>query len=99
MTTVVILNQLSAVYGKPMSAALKANDTIFRNPYSAADAPETLFRCIEDCAEIATLGDNPYTPKQLVLTTVRHLLTTGIYIRAFEEWDLLDPADQTWIAL
>ena len=71
MTTVVILNQLSAVYGKPTSAALEANDTIFRSPYSAADAPETLFRRIEDCAEIATLGDNPYTPKQLVLTAVR----------------------------
>ena len=99
MTTVTILDQLSSVYGKPTSAALDANDTIFRSPYSAADAPEVLFRRIEDCAEIATLGDNPYTDKQLILTAVRHLLTTGLYIRAFEDWDQLSAVDQTWIEL
>ena len=99
MTTVMILDQLSLVYGKPTSAALDANDTIFRSPYSAADAPEVLFRRIEDCAEIATLGDNPYTDKQLILTAVRHLLTTGLYIRAFEDWDQLSAADQTWFEL
>ena len=58
MTTVNILDQLSAVYGKPTAAALDANDMIFRSPYSAADAPEVLFRRIEDCAEIAMLGEN-----------------------------------------
>ena len=46
MTTVMILDQLSLVYGKPTSAALEANDTLFRSPYSAADAPEVLFRRI-----------------------------------------------------
>ena len=30
---------------------------------------------------------------------VRHLLTTGLYIRAFEDWDQLDPADRTWVEL
>jgi hypothetical protein len=99
MTTVTILDQLSLVYGKPTSAALDANDTIFRSPYSAADAPEVLFRRIEDCAEIATLGDNPYTDKQLIFTAVRHLLTTGLYIRAFEDWDQLSAVDQTWVEL
>jgi len=67
---VTILDQLSSVYGKPTSAALEANNTLFRSPYSAADAPEVLFRRIEDCAEIATLGDNPYTDKQLILMAV-----------------------------
>jgi hypothetical protein len=99
MTTVMILDQLSAVYGKPTAAALDANDAMFRSPYSAADAPEVLFRRIEDCADIATLGDNPYTDKQLILTAVHHLLTTGLYIRAFEDWDQLDAADQSWINL
>jgi len=45
------------------------------------------------------LGDNPYTDKQLILTAVRHLLTTGLYIRAFEDWDQLSAADQTWFEL
>ena len=43
MTTVTILDQLSSVYGKPTFAALEANKTLFRSPYSAADAPEVLF--------------------------------------------------------
>ena len=85
MTTVNILDQLSSVYGKPTAAALDANDTIFRSPYSADDAPEVLFRRIEECAEIAMLGDNPYTDRQLVVTAVHLLLTTGLYIRAFED--------------
>ena len=85
MTTVNILDQLSSVYGKPTAAALEANDTIFRSPYSAADAPEVLFHRIEDCAEIAMLGNNPYTDRQLVVMAVRLLLTTGLYIRAFED--------------
>jgi len=99
MTTVTILDQLSSIYGKPTSAALEANDTLFRSSYSATDAPEVLFRRIEDCTEIATLGDNPYTDKQLILMAVRHLLTTGLYIRAFEDWDQLDPADHMWVEL
>ncbi len=99
MTTVMILDQLTGVYGKPTSAALEANDTLFRSAYSAADAPEVLFRRIEDCAEIATLGDNPYTDKQLITMAVRHLLTTGLYIRAFEDWDELDTPAQTWVEL
>ena len=46
------------------------------------------------------MGDNPYTDKQLILTAVRHLLTTGLYIWAFEDWDQLRSAvDQSWIEL
>ena len=86
------------LYGKPTAAALEANEAIFRSPYSAADAPEVLFRQIEDCAEIATLDDNPYTDK-LILTAVRHLLTTGLYIRAFKDWDQLTAVDQTWLEI
>ncbi len=64
-----------------------------------ADAPEVLFRRIEDCAEIAILGRNPYTDRQLLQNLIRLLLTTGLYVRAFEEWDRLQPAAQTWVAL
>jgi hypothetical protein len=99
METRTILDQLSSTYGQPTPAALKINDTTFRGQYSTADAPEVLFRCIENCAEIAILGNNPYTKKQLITNAIRLLLSTGLYIRAFEEWDHLLPATQTWIEL
>ncbi len=87
MRVIDILNQLSSIYGQPTLSALEANDHIFRSPTSAADAPEVLFRRIKECTEIALLGLNPYTDKQLITNTIRYLLTTGLYIRAFVDWD------------
>jgi hypothetical protein len=81
-----ILDQLSQTYGQPSF-------------YSATNAPEVLFWHIKNCAEIAILGNNPYTDWQLINNTIRLLLTTGLYIRAFEEWDCLLPGAQTWIKL
>ncbi len=92
-----ILDQLSSIYGQPTPAAMELNDTTFRGVYLAADAPKVLFRRIEDCAEIAILGRNPYTDRQLLQNAIRLLLTTGLYVRAFEEWDQLQPAAQTWV--
>jgi hypothetical protein len=99
MRVIDILDQLSIIYGQPTPAALEANDHIFRSPTSAADAPEVLFRRIEECAEKALLGQNPYTDKQLITNTIRLLLTTGLYIRAFEDWDQLAETTKTWIEL
>ncbi len=65
----------------------------------AADPPEVLFRCIEECTETALLGKNPYTNKQLIMNAIRLLLSTGLYTRAFEDWDQLTDASKTWIEL
>jgi hypothetical protein len=54
-----ILNRLSSIYGQPTLAVLEINDATFRGQYSAANAPEELFWHIEDCAEVALLGQNP----------------------------------------
>jgi hypothetical protein len=94
-----ILDQLSSIYGQPTLAAMEINDTAFCGVYSAADAPKVLFRRIEDCAEIAILGRNPCTNRQLLQNAIHLLLTTGLYVKAFEEWDCLQPAAQTWVAL
>ncbi len=64
---------------------MESNDTAFCGVYFAADTPEILFRCIEDCAEIAILGRNPYTDCQLLQNAICLLLTTGLYVRTFEE--------------
>jgi hypothetical protein len=71
----------------------------FHSQYSAANAPKVVFRCIENCAKIAILGQNPYTDHQLINNAIHLLLTTGLYQRPFEEWDRLLLATQTWVAL
>ncbi len=78
---------------------MKINDTAFRGVYLAADATKVLFWRIEDCAEIAILGRNPYTDHQLLQNAIFLLLSTGLYVRAFEECDRLQPTAQTWVAL
>ena len=45
------------------------------------------------------LGQNPYTDKQLITNTIRLLLATGLYIRAFKDWDQLPESAKTWIEL
>jgi hypothetical protein len=99
MRVINILDQLSATYGQPTPAALEENDHIFRSPTSAADPLEVLFQRIEECAEMALLGKNPYTNKQLIMNAIRLLLSTGLYTRAFEDWDQLNEATKTWIEL
>ncbi len=45
------------------------------------------------------IGKNPYTDKQLIMNTIRLLLSTGLYTRAFEDWDQLNEANKAWIEL
>ena len=94
-----ILDQLSSTYGMPTPAALEHKDVTFRSAYSPADAPKVLFCHIKNCAEIVIIGNNPYTNRQIVNNTIRLLLMTGMYVRAFEVWDCLTPVNQTWIEL
>jgi hypothetical protein len=99
MRVINILDQLSTTYGQPAPAVLEANNHIFRSPTSAANAPEVLFRRIEDCTKKTLLGKNPYMDKQLITNTIRLLLTTGLYVRAFKDCDQLLEAQKTWIEL
>ena len=99
MRVIDILNQLSLIYGQPTPAFFKANNHIFRSPTSAADAPEVLSRRIKECAKKALFGQNPCTDQQLITNTTCLLLTTGLYIHAFEDWDQLAKSAKTWIEL
>ena len=94
-----MFDQITATYGKPTPAALLQNDTLFRSVYSPNDAPEVLFRRIEDCQEVQILGEDPYTAQQLLNNAVRLLLQCGLYTRDFEDWDRKPSADRIWINL
>ena len=94
-----ILDQLSSTYGMPTPAALELNDVTFCSAYSPADAPKVLFRRIKICTGITIIGNNPYTDYQIINNAIHLLLATGLYVRAFKEWDCLTPINQTWIEL
>ncbi len=67
--------------------------------YSPLDAPEVFFRQIKGCQEIQTLGDEPFTPMQLLKNVIRLLLGCGLYQRDFKEGDCKLPADKIWMTL
>jgi len=99
METREMFDQITATYGRPTPAPLLQNDTLFRSVYSPQDAPEVLFRRIEDCQEVQILGEDPYTAQQLLNNAVRLLLQTGMYTRDFKDWDHKHATDKIWTNL
>ena len=95
-----ILDQLKSTYGKPSSAISFHNNTIFTSTFSAMDTPESLFRRIKECQEIAVLGGAPYLVPQIVGNTMYLFLQSGIFpTREFETWDAVPVANKTWPTL
>ena len=66
-----ILTQMESSNGKPSATMLYVNDTLFKSPIGANNAPEILFYRMEKCQEIMTLGNLAYTPEQVIANTVR----------------------------
>ena len=98
MTVQEILSELETTFGRPSGTVLFNNNTTFAGPFNPMDTPETLFRRIEECQEIAVLGGAPYTNMQIVGTTMYLFQQSGIFpTREFETWDAV-PA-KTWPAL
>ena len=98
MSVLDILEQLDTSYGKPDTMTLFGNDTLFRSPFPATDAPEMLFYRIEQCQEIQVLANDPYTPTQIINNAVRLLQQSGIFpLKEFDTWDAM--AIKTYPAL
>jgi hypothetical protein len=94
-----ILEQITMTYGCPMPNALLQNNMLFCSAYLPADAPETLFRHIKDCQEVQLLGEDEYTPKQLLNKAIQLLLQCRLYTRNFKDWDRKPKVDQVWTEL
>ena len=99
MNIIDMIDTLVTTYGRPTASALLQNDTLFRSPYSPVDAPEVLFRRIENCQEVQVLGEDPYTATQLLNNAVHLLLRCGMYMHDFEEWDRRAAATKTYLKL
>ena len=74
-----ILDHMVTTYGRPTPNALLQNNKLFCSVYSLTKAPEVLFHWIKKCQEIQTLGDDPYSPMQLLNNVIQLLLRCGLY--------------------
>ena len=98
MSIQTILSQLETTFGKPTAAITFNNNTLFTSSFSPVDTPETLFRRIEECQEIAVLGSVLYSVQQIIGNTMILFLQSGIFPhREFETWDAVP--NKTWPAL
>jgi hypothetical protein len=80
-----ILNQLMANYGMPDAMVLFNNDMLFQSPFLPTEAPKMLFYCTEQCQEIQTIGQDPYSSMHIINVVVRLLMQSGIFpIKEFE---------------
>jgi hypothetical protein len=57
------------------------------------------FVALRSMQKNALLGRNLYKDRQLINYAICLLLTTGLYLWPFEEWDRLLPISQPWIPL
>ena len=87
-----IMSQMESSYGKPSPAMLYTNDTVFKSPIAATDSPEALFYRMEQCQEVMTLGNLPYTTEQIIANAVRVLMASKMFpTRDFETWESIMP--------
>ncbi len=83
-----IITQLETLYGKSNTMLLFYNDVLFRSPFLGTKAPKMLFYRIEQCQEIQTITQDPYTPKQIIGNAVRLLMQSGIFpLKEFDPWE------------
>ena len=87
-----IMGQMESSYGKPSPAMLYSNDSLFKSPIAASDSPEALFYRMEQCQEVMTLGNLPYTTEQIIANAVRILMASKMFpTRDHEAWDAITP--------
>ncbi len=85
-----ILEQLEGSNGKPGMMTIHQNDLLFQSPFLPREAPEILFYRIEQCQEIQTIAEDPYTPKKIISNAVRLLMALGIFpLKEFDTWEAL----------
>ena len=99
MSIAEIFAKLTNTYGQPTPAMIFENDSIFRQLHDPRAPPELLFRRLENCQEIATLGAVGYTPAQMLANTTHLLQVCGHYTLEFREWIARPAHTQTYAYL
>jgi hypothetical protein len=90
MSIRLILEQLEVSYGQPKSNTLWENNTLFKLVFAATDAPKRLFHHIEQCKEVAIMGQIPYMQAQLITNAVHLLLASGLFpMKEFKDWEAI----------
>jgi hypothetical protein len=95
-----IFEQLATTFGKPTPDTMCQNNPTFLAAYNPQDPPQLLSKQCTDCQEIATLAQNPYTTRQLLLNALDLITQCGFYQRNIKDWEQsLSPAKRGSISV
>ena len=90
-----IFEQIVSTYGRPSPSVIFKNDAAFRALYDPNSPPEILFKRIEDCQEVAILGNVAYTDAQIMANAIHLLQVSGAYTQDMVEWERKLAANKT----
>jgi hypothetical protein len=79
MNIQLILEQLKVSYSQPKGNTLWDKNKLFKSAFAGTITPKILFHCIEQCQEIAIIGQTPYTQAQLIANALHLLLASGMF--------------------
>ena len=74
-----IIVQMMTNYGVPDAMVMYNNNKLFRSPFTATETPEMLFHRLEQCQEVQTIGQDPYTETHIINVAVRLLMQSGMF--------------------
>ena len=75
---------------------MEANKQRVTVAYNPNQPIELLFGQIDDGITFADLGENPFTPVQVVDTALLLLVKATVFQDNIKEWNKMSMADQTW---
>lgn len=96
-TTFQLIQHLYNTYGRITQIDLSDNEKRLKQTYDPTLPIENLFSQVEEAIEYAAAGGAPFTNNQIVTNAYLLIFQTGQFERACEDWDVMTPADKTWV--
>lgn len=90
-----LMTHLFDNYGKLTPQHLHDNDTKFKEKWDGTDITG-FFATIDDCIELATIGNQPYTDSQILNTVYYTIFNTGLFNKHCRTWKDKPVAEQTY---
>lgn len=92
-----LLSFLFTTYGALQPQDLLNNQKEINTPWDPNTPFETLIDQIEECAEFAEAGNQPYTAPQILNTAYTLVYNTGMFFEDCKLWNRKPDADKTWV--
>ena len=96
VTTRDLLDHLLERYGNITAADLQANKDAMDEPIDVTLPIDAYFKRVEDCIQLATDANTPFSDQQVLQTAYFAVQATGLYKDGLKEWRSKQDTNKTW---